>query len=374
MGAKVTAALLVLVISIAIASVIAHAQEVPALPAFFYGKAIVNGKSVPLNSTVIAKINNEKRGQIKVTVAGLYGSKDSSEKLLVTGSRSTSGNEIQFFVKIPKLQEIKATQTANWESGLSQELNLTFIGPEIVDNSTNETSIEEFPTKEIYFYNALIAGKQLMIVIENPNIPITRLQLIVNRNLTNVTFEFEVIDESRLPKSIPRLDGAYKYISINAPKVEQSFVQTAILKFKVANEWFDVNGHDPAKVKLSRYNKNKWNDLVTYYEGNDAEFNYYRAVTPGFSYFAIKASVPVVKAAELNATATQKTESEVKQQESKEKEGPKQTESKVEAQNPITGFVVEKVKANPMIGVVLVLVGMLIGILATYFFVVKKKE
>ena len=45
----------------------------------------------------------------------------------------------------------------------------------------------------------------------------------------------------------------------------------------------------------------------------------------------------------------------------------------IQTANQITGFAVEKVKANPIIGVILVLVGVLIGILATYYFVRRDK-
>ena len=359
--------LFIVIISIGLFSKLAFAQEGPTLPDFFYGKATVNCKSVPLNSYVIAKIDNVKRGQIKVTVAGLYGNKDTDNKLAVSGGRSTIGRDIEFFVKLPKLQEIKATQTASWESGSINGLDLTFVGAEIPDNSTDETLAEEVnSTKESYFFKALVAGKQLTISLSNPNIPITKLQLIVNRNVTNVTFEFETVDILNLPKNIPKLEGVYKYISINAPKVEQSFVQTAILKFQVPNGWLKENNYDPTTVKLLRYYNNTWNELVTYHEGDDATDNYYRAVTPGFSYFAIKAEKLKQEANAMQLEAPKEQE-KTKTASEEQKETP-------QVVNQLTTYVVEKVKTSPIIFVVLVLVGMLVGILATYYFVIRKQE
>ena len=135
---KITSVIVyIILISIALVGMLAYAQasDAPALPSYFYGKAVYNGKNVPVNSIITAKIDNEKRGSIKVDVAGFYGDEKSDKKLGVTGSRSSLGKNIEFYVKIPKLQEIKATQTSKWQTGTETKLDLTFNGQEIEDNS-----------------------------------------------------------------------------------------------------------------------------------------------------------------------------------------------------------------------------------------------
>ena len=366
--ARITVSI-IFIFSIVLGGMLVYAQaDAPIPPAFFYGKAAYNGKDVPVNSIITAKIDNEKRGSIKVQVPGLYGNEKGVDKLLVSGSRSSVGKNVEFYVKIPKLKEIKATQTSKWQSGVITELDLTFNGEEIVDNSTE--ILEELNTTNQSFHFAKItAGKQVLIFIENPLIPIIRLQLLTTANLSDVTFYFEVVNNPDAPK----LDGVYKYILINAPKVEQSIVKTAILRFKVPNEWLEINGYDPATVKLFRYHNSNWDELQTFHEGADASDNYYRAGTPGFSYFAIKAGKYVPK---LNATqniVTTEKEELKKENKEAEKEEDKQEFSTLQAANQVTGFVVQKVKTNPIIGVILVLVGMLIGILATYYFVIRNK-
>jgi len=360
----------IIFILIVLVGMLAHAQasDMPALPAFFYGKATYNGKNVPINSVVTAKIDNEKRGSIKVDAAGFYGSETGDKKLAAIGSRSSLGKNVEFYVKIPKLQEIKATQTFRWQSGSETKLDLTFNGQEIEDNSTEILEEIVNSTKQSFSYVRITAGKQVLIFIENPNIPIIRLQLLTTANLTNVTFDFEVVEQPIAPK----LEGVYKYISINAPKIEDSVVKTAILRFKVPNEWFEINGYDPATVNLLRYHNNNWDVLETFHEGADAADNYYRAGTPGFSYFAIKAGKYVPKA-NATANALSREQEEAKKAEDKEEKEDKQSFSPVQTANQITGFAVEKFKTNPVIGVVLVLVGVLLGILATYYFVVGNK-
>ena len=362
----------IILISIALVGMLAYAQasEAPALPAFFYGKATYNGKNVPVGAVITAKIDNEKRGSIKVDVAGFYGDENSDKKLGVAGSRSSLGKDIEFYVKIPKLQEIKATQTYKWQSGTETKLDLTFNGQEIEDNSTEILEEAANSTKQSFNYAKITANSQVLIFIDNPLIPIIRLQLLTTANLTNVTFDFEVVEQPNAPK----LDGVYKYISINVPKIQDSIVKTAILRFKVPNEWLEINGYDPATVKLFRYHNSNWDELQTFHEGADASDNYYRAGTPGFSYFAIKAGKYVPK---LNATqniVTTEKEELKKENKEAEKEEDKQEFSTLQTANQVTGFVVQKVKTNPIIGVILVLVGILIGISATYYFVVRKKK
>lgn len=367
---KITSVIVyIILISVALVGMLAYAQsDAPALPGFFYGKATYNGKNVPVGAVITAKIDSEKRGSIKVQELGLYGSENGINKLLVTGSRSSIGKNIEFYVKISKLQEIKATQTSKWQSGIETKLDLTFNGQEIVDNSTEIVEEVVNSTKQSFSYAKITANSQVLIFIDNPLIPIIRLQLLTKANLTNVTFDFEVVDEPIAPK----LEGVYKYISINVPKISDSIVKTAILRFKVPNEWFEINGYDPITVKLLRYHNSNWDELQTFHEGADASDNYYRAGTPGFSYFAIKAGKYVPTA---NSTVTTNTVKEgVKEQ---EKEAEKKSDggfSPVQAANQMTGFAVEKVKANPIIGVILILVGVAIGILATYYFAGNKKE
>ena len=54
---------IIFIFSIVLGSMPVYAQtDAPFPPAFFYGKATYNGKNVPVNSIITAKIDNEKRG------------------------------------------------------------------------------------------------------------------------------------------------------------------------------------------------------------------------------------------------------------------------------------------------------------------------
>ena len=375
----ITTANLIIIFSFLLFSTIAYAQtDPPMLPAFFYGKATVNGEDVEVNSIIIAKIDGEKRGEITVNNAGEYGSTETDNKLAVTGSNVDSAKDIEFYVKIPEFQEIKATQTFQWLSGSINSLDLTFIGdqvPEPEGSSRSSSSSSSggdggsgggttgggggstaATTNSVSFYYTLIeADKQVSRTISNPNIPIVRFQLIVNNDVTDVNFNFEVIDSVNVKK----LDDVYKYISINAPKIIDDNVKIAILRFKIPNDWFENNNYDPEKVSLLRFNNNQWNELETIHEGSDNEYNLYRAQTPGFSYFAIKSEKSsVVKQKTLSLSGAESTDEE------------DQEENKITG---ITGLAIGGGKANPVVGFSIFFVILILGLALILFFKDKIK-
>jgi len=376
MGVRVTTivfVLLVAVLSITVVAAIASAQEAPALPSFYYGKATYNNKDVPVGATVTAKINSETRGAIKVQQAGTYGSNTKDQKLGVSGTKSDLSRDVEFFVKVPGLKEIKATQKAKWIPGNATKLDLTFIGEEIKENLTNQTLAK---IRETVVFNSITAGKPAVAFINNPDLPVIRLQLVTLANFTNVTVDFEVVE--KLPPSISNLDGSYMYMWISAPKLKETDIKTAIIRFRVPKLWTDKNGLDPLSIRLYRYSNNRWNQLETFHEGTDEFDSYYRSATPGFSYFAISPSVSVARQAANQTVTTQKTEETGKKAEEKPAKVSDQedTEKKTagETVSQITGYAVEKVQSNPIIGFMLVLVGIFIGILATYFLAGRRKE
>lgn len=73
----------------------------------------------------------------------------------------------------------------------------------------------------------------------------------------------------------------YKYLEIKGKEEEN------IIEFKVEKDWFDRLGVRYSDVVLSRFNSDEWYDLDTRKFSEDEEFAYYKAETPGFSYFAI---------------------------------------------------------------------------------------
>ena len=352
-------------------SAVAYSADAPMLPSFFYGKAKVNGRDVPVNSNVIAKIDNEKRGEIVVDISGLYGSKNTDQKLSVAGNKIDIRKDVEFYLKLSGKQEIKATQKSIWQSGAVTELNLTFNGQEIAEvlqNEENDTTqqpsddatdtnrrVESDKNKESFPYALIQAGRQIRFSINNFNIPVTRLQLVLKNNVTDVVFDIEAVASP----NAPAVADVYKYFSINAPKIQDDNVETAIIRFKVSNDW--LANYDVQKVVLLRYNNNKWNELQTIDEGADQSTHQYRASTPGFSYFAIKSAKNESKSINSREATTHFRE-----------EGKEELTGEI-GDEPASnkGLTIRGLKPNIFVGITIIVVLVAAGLLV-YYYSVKK--
>ncbi|PWR75680.1 PKD domain-containing protein [Methanospirillum stamsii] len=102
-------------------------SAVPPLPAEFYGKVTVDGTDAASGTTLVAKINDQVRGQLVLSTAGLYGGDGIfDDKLVVAATEDdvkSSNSTISFYVG-----ENKADQTVPFEPGTAKELDLTVGG------------------------------------------------------------------------------------------------------------------------------------------------------------------------------------------------------------------------------------------------------
>ena len=102
------------------------AQEGPQLPHLFYGDSKVDGEDTPAGTVIIAKVNGEEKGRIITSETGKYGGPaGNQDKLVVQGNIDDA--TIEFYIST-----IKANQTASFDSGEIEELNLTWSFPEVI--------------------------------------------------------------------------------------------------------------------------------------------------------------------------------------------------------------------------------------------------
>ena len=82
----------------------------------------------------------------------------------------------------------------------------------------------------------------------------------------------------------------YRYMNIwvgNEGFATPENIENAIVGFKVNKNEITVNGTEESTVTLQRYADSMWNNLPTSKTGEDNQYIYYQAETPGFSPFAI---------------------------------------------------------------------------------------
>jgi PGF-pre-PGF domain-containing protein len=84
-------------------------------------------------------------------------------------------------------------------------------------------------------------------------------------------------------------------------------IANPVVGFNVRKDWLVNNYLDSGNIRLYRYSDDMWNELDTSVVGEDKQFIYFEAATPGFSPFAISTSSTVVSA-ESNPIPNSNTE------------------------------------------------------------------
>ena len=67
-------------------------------------------------------------------------------------------------------------------------------------------------------------------------------------------------------------------------------LENARITFRVSKSWTSEQNINSSKVTLYRYNQNTWNPLSTVLKGENKDYFYFTADTPGFSPFAISST------------------------------------------------------------------------------------
>ncbi|MHC1601868.1 MAG: PGF-pre-PGF domain-containing protein, partial [Methermicoccaceae archaeon] len=132
-------------------------------------------------------------------------------------------------------------------------------------------------------------------VVEFTEIDVVQVELNVNIDAENVEVNVEQTPEP--PADVPDISlsiaadtGVYGYISITT-NLPEGAVDNAAVGFKVPKSWFTDNGFDASTTGLQHYNEatGEWESLPTVQTGEDDEYYYFSAETPGFSTFSVTA-------------------------------------------------------------------------------------
>jgi PGF-pre-PGF domain-containing protein len=81
-------------------------------------------------------------------------------------------------------------------------------------------------------------------------------------------------------------EKTYQVLAITKTNIADSAIKSADINFKVAKSWLTENGLGSGDVAMYRMT-DAWNALPTAVVSEDADYVYYTATTPGFSYFVI---------------------------------------------------------------------------------------
>ena len=126
--------------------------------------------------------------------------------------------------------------------------------------------------------------------INKAGIPFGMVAFTTNKAVSNAEITVTALAESS-QVSFQVYTKLFKYLKLDTKNLADSAIGNAEIEFFVSNAWMKENIVAEADISLFRYTDNQWHELPTVQIGSDATNAYYRASTPGFSYFAIASKV-----------------------------------------------------------------------------------
>jgi PGF-pre-PGF domain-containing protein len=92
----------------------------------------------------------------------------------------------------------------------------------------------------------------------------------------------------------------YQYVEIKTTNLANENIKSAYVKFQVNKSWLAAQGASADAVALYRWTT-KWDKLETTKLSEDSNYVYYKAITPGFSIFAVFATEVITGVCTPNA-------------------------------------------------------------------------
>jgi PGF-pre-PGF domain-containing protein len=133
--------------------------------------------------------------------------------------------------------------------------------------------------------------------------PVTSITYYSLKNAGQITSSIEVLKNVSVTAADVPPGTIYKHVNIwvgkNGYATEEN-IEGAVIGFKVSKKWMEINGFDASSIRIYRFNNGEWRELQTNTAGEDQEFVFFKADTPGFSPFAITAFALATSSMESN--------------------------------------------------------------------------
>ena len=134
------------------------------------------------------------------------------------------------------------------------------------------------------------SGQSVIFAFPQKNTPVTNISFDSKKTAGKITTIVEMLKGKSTLVSEPPSDEIYKFLNIwvgSSGFATQKNIENAIVNFKVEKTWINDKNIDKSSITLNRYSDKKWNQLTTCLSGEDDNYLYFTAKTPGFSSFAI---------------------------------------------------------------------------------------
>jgi len=118
---------------------------------------------------------------------------------------------------------------------------------------------------------------------------ITLVKVVVNATVTAGQLSIQKLIGS--PALAPDLQNAYQFFTFTPTNIQDNKITSVIVSFAVNKTWLNQTKVSQSTVKLNRLVNSTWMPLVTSKTGEDSNFVYYDAISPGLSVFGINGAV-----------------------------------------------------------------------------------
>jgi PGF-pre-PGF domain-containing protein len=217
---------------------------------------------------------------------------------------------------------VRATDNAD---NNSSDANVTVT---ITPQSTGGGAFEQLPEGLIRKQTTIIQKESSQTLSYSSNDDaIVSIKLIAKNKINSGNLDKTELNELEEKKLL--IENVFKYVKITFS--ESNNLSEAVIKFRVSKEWLKQNNANRNDVVLMRLIENEWIELETKLSQGDNDYFYYEAVTPGFSYFAIKLKEKII---EEKPIIEEKEEQEKPKETITEQEKPKETITEPEQEKP----------------------------------------
>ncbi len=182
---------------------------------------------------------------------------------------------------------ITAVSSSSSSSSSSGSSSTTIVTPEVIVPKSTTT------------LDKVASGSQALFAFDTTGLKISEIKFTSNKDLTKIGLTLteiargDIASELSLALKTPA-GRVYTYFNIQKTNFNDADIQgTAAIKFKINKVWLTDNHVDKSELALFRYVGNQWVALPTTYLSDDSTSLFYRAETPGFSYFSVAQRKPI---------------------------------------------------------------------------------
>jgi len=165
------------------------------------------------------------------------------------------------------------------------------------DEEENDEPVKNIKIKEICKVY-VSSGKRITFEFENKAVSVGYVEFNAKKSAGSITAIIEELKGRSSSVPIEPKGEVYKHLNIqvgNSGFANSKNIENAIVGFKVNKKWITENNINMDTITLQHFNGDQWDSLNTGKVGEDDEYTYFEAETPGFSPFAITASKNILE-------------------------------------------------------------------------------